>query len=121
MLCRHFWFCLPRSPYLGILSGATAGILLIGTAVRIMLFPDQLARTRKGSVSAVVLQLLGLTCFTGAYGLRGLRLVILYDANVRERWGKLAKDRDMAKTLVAVFVVIEIVLWGASLVVGVDR
>jgi len=72
-------------------------------------------------VSAVVLHPLALTCFTGAYGMRGLRLVILYDAKVRERWGKFARDRTMAKSLVMMFVVIEAILWVASLVVGVDR
>jgi len=53
--------------------------------------------------------------------MRGLRLVILSDTQVRERWGKFAKDRTMAKFLVVMFVVIQALVWGARLVVGVDR
>ena len=119
--CRLLGFSFKRSPLLGILSGASAGVLLICAVIRSTLFPEQLVTSRQGSVSAAVLLPLSLTCFTGAYGMRGLRLVILSDSKIRERWGKFAKHRAMAKSLVILFVIIEAITWAASLVVGVDR
>lgn len=113
--------CLPRSPILGILSGAVAGIASLGTILRIALFPHAVEATLKGSMVDAVVQPLVLTCFTCAYGMRGLRLIVLYDSDVRERWGKLANERAMSKSLVVAFVLIEFIVWSGGLVFGVDR
>ena len=97
-----------------------AGIVSFGTILRIVLFPDDVEDTLNGSAADCVTQPLVLLCFTCAYGMRGLRLVILYDADIRARWGKLAKDRTMAKSLVIMFVLAEVSVWSANLAFGVE-
>lgn len=110
-----------RSPILGILSGAVAGLISLGTIFRIALIPHAVEETLEGSMVDAVAQPLVLTCFTCAYGMRGLRLIILYDSDIRERWGKLANERAMTKSLVILFVLIEFIVWSTALVFGVDR
>ena len=119
--CIVYFACLPRSPLLGVLSGAVAGVVSFATVFRMALSSAQLPATRRGSVAAAVIQPLIFTCFTCAYGMRGLRLVILYDADIRERWGMFVKDRVVAKSLMISFVAIEVLVWSAGLAVGVDR
>jgi len=89
--------------------------------MRVTLSPHAVEATVEGSVIDAVGQPLVLTCFTCAYGMRGLRLIILYDSDIRERWGKLANDRAMTKSLVIVFVLIEVIVWSAGLVLGIER
>ncbi|CAM9700119.1 unnamed protein product [Sphacelaria rigidula] len=59
--------------------------------------------------------------FVGVYGMRGFRLVVMYNQNKRERWGRYIKEAAMAKVLLAAFIVIQIVAWIVVAAVGVER
>lgn len=59
--------------------------------------------------------------FTLPYGVRGLRLIVMYNPHMRERWGVILNEPAIIKTLLALFFVTEAVAWSGALARGVDR
>ncbi|CAN0108423.1 unnamed protein product [Ectocarpus sp. 12 AP-2014] len=86
-----------------------------------MLFPAQAGEIVKGTAVEIITLPAVFACFTCAYGLRALRLLIMYNSHTRNRWGIFLGELAMVKCLVAVYVVLEVVAWSASLAFGVDR
>lgn len=74
----------------------------------------------EGPIDLIFLPML-LTLYTGAYVMRGFRLLVMYNPHMRARWGRCVKEAAIVRTLVASCVVLEIVVWSASFIVGVSR
>lgn len=64
---------------------------------------------------------LGLILNTVVYIMRGLRLLILYNPDLRHRWGPYIKESFMLKTVVVCFAVIQAILRSLALMFGVPR
>jgi len=113
--------CHIRSPVLLTLSGS-AGVLLSSVLMcRITLFPGEAAKSLEGSGPEIVLVPLSTTAFTAVYGLRGLRLLIMYDRHMRQRWGGVPDEGALVKVWLVCYLVIEVTAWSASLICGVSR
>ena len=74
-----------------------------------------------GTPREIVFVPLGFACFILVYGIRGLRLIVLYNSDMRRRWGGVLNEAAMAKYLVALYVTIEVIAWSACAVYGVER
>jgi len=59
--------------------------------------------------------------FTSAYIMRGLRLLIMYNPDSRQRWGSLLRERNFVKFQVAVIFAMETVLWSCVVKFGVTE
>lgn len=70
---------------------------------------------------ALVMVPLGVTLNTSAYVMRGVRLLVMYNPALRERYGPYIKEVAMVKALLISFGAIEGVVWSLSLVFGVRR
>ena len=79
-----------------------------------------MAKVLEGSDLEIVLLPLSTTGNTAVYGLRGLRLLMMYDSDLRRRWGRVPDERALAKYLVVTFLVVEAMAWSTRLVNG-DR
>lgn len=88
---------------------------------RVMLSPAQAGQIVEGTVVEILTLPAVLACFTCSYGLRALRLLIMYNPQLRKRWGTILGESAMVKFLVAIYIFLEVVAWSASLVFGVDR
>ncbi|CAM9691743.1 unnamed protein product [Pylaiella littoralis] len=110
-----------RSPRLGLLSGAVSTMVLAISLFRVMLSPAQAAQIVEGTVVEIITLPAVCACFTCAYGLRAFRLLIMYNPHMRKRWGTILGESAMVKLLLAIYIVMEVVAWSASLVFGVDR
>lgn len=64
------------------------------------------------------LVLLGFTC---TYAFRGVRLLVMYYPHMRGRWKRPTKQRTAVKSMVLLFLLVEVVAWSAGLAFGVDR
>lgn len=80
-----------------------------------------MAKIFAGSAPEIVVLPLSATGFTAVYGLRGLRLVIMYDGKMRRRWGGVPDEVALAKYVLVGFLAIEVIAWSASLEYGVSR
>lgn len=96
-------------------------LVVLSLVFRGTLVPADAAKMIDGSLTEIVFVPLTLTCFTSVYGLRGLRLLIMYNADIRRRWRKVPSDLAMVKRVVVVYAVIEVTAWSAGLVVGLHR
>lgn len=86
-----------------------------------MIVPAQAGQMLKGTVVEVVTLPAVFACFTCAYGFRAIRLLIMYNPNVRKFWGKVLDESRMVKVLVGIYAILELTAWSASLVYGADR
>ncbi|CAM9902391.1 unnamed protein product [Ectocarpus sp. 12 AP-2014] len=62
-----------------------------------------------------------LTTYTGVYGMRGFRLLVMYNPAMRVRFGKFVKESWMVRTSLVSFAVLEIIIWSAAGIVGINR
>lgn len=122
-LCFLYAFvCLPsRSPLLGALSGAVAASIFPYSTLSVTLFPDQVAKKIDGTLRQVFSLPLVFTGFTCVYGIRGLRLIVMYNPGMRGRWVRILDERAMIKGLMATYVGVEVVLWSTMPLFGVNR
>lgn len=74
----------------------------------------------KGVIDLFLLPIL-LTLYTGAYIMRGFRLLVMYNPHMRKRWGRFVKEAAIMKTLVVSCVVLEVIVWVASSIFGIPR
>ena len=109
-----------RSPLLLTLSGVVGTLLCLVWTSRYLLFPEQVAQVFEGSDLEIVLLSLSTTGNTAVYGLRGLRLLMMYDSKMRRRWGRVPDERLLAKCLFVSYLAIQAISWSACLVYG-DR
>lgn len=77
--------------------------------------------TKKEGVFELCLVPAMLTLYTGAYIMRGFRLLVMYNPHMRSRWGSFSKELYMVRALVISCVVLEGIIWTASYVVGIRR
>lgn len=119
---RSALFCmLRRSPLLGIVSGAVASSLFTYAIFRITMFPTQVANMIDGSVGEVLTAPLISSGFTCVYGVRGLRLLVMYNRHLRGRWVRVLDERGVIKGLVATYLSIQSGLWSAIMLYGLNR
>lgn len=102
------------------ISGSVGALLCLVWISRYTLFPAQVEKVLEGSDLEIVLLPLSATGNTAVYGLRGLRLLMMYDSNMRRRWGRVPEERTLARYLVGTFLVVEAMAWAIRLVNG-DR
>lgn len=76
--------------------------------------------TEAGPFDLLFLPML-LTLYTGAYIMRGLRLLVMYNPHLRKRWGWCVKETASMRALVASWVVLEVIIWAATILFGVRR
>lgn len=100
---------------LAVFSGVTA-VLVSGSAI-IGLALDY--DTSEGAEMFLVIPLM--LCFTTGYVMRGLRLFVMYDRHRRQRWGSFLPERKIFMVLLAIFLVLEVVMWSLVPAYGVPR
>lgn len=49
--------------------------------------------------------------FTAAYILRGVRLLILFNPRSRQRWGSFLRESKYIPIVLAIFLVLQVVVW----------
>lgn len=110
--------CLPprRSPGLATLSGCAGTLMFLLTVFRFILGISIDA----GPFDLFWLPIL-LTLYTGAYVMRGFRLMIMYHPHLRKRWGRCLKEAVISRNLVVSCVVLEIIVWSSTYIVGISR
>jgi len=96
-------------------------VVVLGLVFRSTLVPGDVAKMLDGSLTEIVFVPLTLTCFTPVYGLRGVRLLIMYKADMRRRWRRVPSELAMVKHVVVVYAVIEVTAFSAGLVFGLHR
>lgn len=57
--------------------------------------------------------------FTAAYILRGLRLLIMFNPRSRQRWGSFLSERNFIPIVLAIFLVLQIVVWSFTPAYGI--
>lgn len=108
------------------LSGTIAALVSCLRIFRAGLSPSETSHILQGEIVVhyhyllvvVPLLLLGFTC---TYAIRGLRLLMMYNPSMRDRWARLLKQHSVIKSLVALFVLVEIIAWSSSVVLGLSR
>jgi len=103
------------------MSGSIGIILALAGIWRTTLFPGEVANIIEGSAPEIVFLPLSTMGFTAVYGLRGLRLLTMYDRKMRRRWGGVPEEGALVKALLVCYLVIEVIAWSASLAYGVSR
>lgn len=106
-----------RSPMLATLSGTACAYVLALTTICVLFVTDPKDVAAVEIINFPMIFFL----FVGGYGMRGFRLVVMYNQKKRERWGKYIKEATMAKLLLAGFIVIEVIAWTVVPAVGVER
>eukprot|EP00752_Nemacystus_decipiens_P015544 g13868.t1 len=71
-----------------------------------------------GEVLTAPLISLGFTC---VYGARGLRLLVMYNRQLRGRWVRVLDERAVIKSLMAAYLSFEGFAWSAILLYGLNR
>lgn len=113
--------CHFRSPQLVTLSGSVGILVSLTGITRVTLFPGEAAKIIAGSGPEIVFLPLSAVGFTAVYGLRGLRLLIMYDGNMRRRWGGVPDEGALVKYALVCYLAIEVLAWLGSLKFGVAR
>eukprot|EP00752_Nemacystus_decipiens_P011670 g10357.t1 len=108
-----------RSPGLAALSGCGGILVALVTIFRYILPSEE--DSMGAAVDAVLLTPMMLTLYTGPYILRGFRLLVMYNPRMRKRWGAFVREPLLVKAMVNSCVVLEAIVWTASLVVGIQR
>jgi len=114
-------FRLRRSPLLGTLSGVAQTLGFSQLIVRVTLFPVEVQRALKGQWHHIVLLPLVVTCPILVYSIRGLRLIVMYNPDMRKRWGWVLNEPAMVKCVLLAYFAIEVIAWSASLAYGVEK
>ena len=107
-----------RSPGLMTLSGCAGILVSLVSVFRVML---GISTEVGGDGFDLLLVPIMLTLFTGAYVMRGCRLLVMYNPHLRNRWGRYSKEPFMMRALVASCVVLEGVVWIACSIFGTKR
>jgi len=103
------------------LSGVAETLNLSIVIVRVTVFPVEVRRTLEGQWQDVVLLPLGVTCPLLVYSIRGLRLIVMYNPDMRKRWGRVLNEPAMVKCVLLAYFAIEVIAWSASLAYGVEK
>lgn len=105
-----------RSPGLATLSGLSGTLFFLVTVYRFFLGIG----IEEGAFDLALMPML-LTLYTGAYIMRGFRLLVMYNPHLRKRWGRCVKETVITRTLVAAWFVLEVLVWSASSIFGIQR
>lgn len=100
---------------LAVFSGVT-GVLVSGNAIIGQTLDYD---TTEGAEMLLAIPLM--LCFTAAYVLRGLRLLVMYDPRSRQRWGSFLRERKFFTVLLAFFLALEVIVWSFVPAYGVGR
>lgn len=90
---------------LAALSGVI-GILISG--------PEIIGKTLTYDMSAgpeMLLCIPLMLSFTSSYIFRGARLLIMFDPRNRQRWGSFLRERNFIPIVLAIFLVLQVVVW----------
>lgn len=96
------------------MSGITGSWISFVVIFRMILFPKQEFLIDGGLSERLIIPLV-FAAFTMPYLMRGLRLLTMYNIHMRDRWGRVLRERSVVKMLIILFVVIEAVLWPVGL------
>lgn len=90
--------------------------ILVGelNVLHLLLFPDQLQRFVWVLTTPLVF-----FAFTGAYVIRGFRLLVMYNHHMRKRWGYyINKEGATVQAALVAFATVEVVSWSAIVLGG---
>ncbi|CAB1108737.1 unnamed protein product [Ectocarpus sp. CCAP 1310/34] len=109
-----------RSPLLGTVSGL-AGVSVWAFATTGAVINSEVVNAQLAFAPIITVPLV-LVAFVGAYIIRGIRLLVMYNPHMRHRWGRyFNKETFMVKVVIVLFVVLQLVSSLAVVVVGAAR
>ena len=100
---------------LAVVSGVAAIILSCPPLMKQILDYDE----RLGG--DMVLYIPVVLSFSSAYIMRGLRLLVMYNPDSRQRWGALLRERNFLKIQLATFLAVEAAVWSCVLKFGINQ
>lgn len=106
-----------RSPGLAALSGFTGTVMC---CVGVFRFTTGFM-SDAASVWDMLTTPMLLTLYSGAYVFRGVRLLVMYNPNMRARWGRVCKQSFMIKTLLISYGAVLVIACSASVILGAER
>lgn len=109
-----------RSPLLAITSGLVTGLFSCAVMYDLILGERP---TLQGSSTFFIL--VGMPIYVpvtmGAYFMRAVRLLVMYNPRLRRRWGRILKEKAILRVLLVPPLLMQVVIWSTVPVYGTER
>lgn len=88
--------------------------VLSGVVAILISAPEIIGKTLTYDMSAGAEMLLCvplMLAFTATYILRGVRLIIMFNPRLRQRWGSFLRESKFIPVVLAIFLLLQVVVW----------